>query len=239
MTRTWQTSTGDYLVEGDRASTTTGGYPIRNGSDVPLTTAHTYWLLDSRQTVQTVYDIHTGATDDFLYGSAYLVVNDALHDYHTEYHTATYDVDEHGMFNRTNTDRVVHDGLVDMSFAAAMGVETESAAADVFAVARAQWRRREKAERAEAMRPAVELEASFEAALPADPADLVFGYDTGPLLRQADGTVIWRPPTTWRFRGKDMYWILMRVIGRRWGEQTRRVPLDLGTAPWWFWDPHE
>jgi hypothetical protein len=34
-----------------------------------------------------------------------------------------------------------------------------------------------------------------------------------------------------------MYWILMRVIGRRWGVQTERPDLDIDAAPWWFWDP--
>jgi hypothetical protein len=239
VTRTWQTTTGDYLVEGDRAPTTTGGYEIRDGSDAPLTDAHTYWLLDSSRTVTRVFNTRTGAIDDYLYGTAYLVVDGALHDYYTQYHTVMYDVDERGMFNRTNTDRTVHDGLIEISFAAAMGVQTDSAAADVFAAARAQWRRREGEERAEATRPIREFEASFEAVLPNEPVDLVFGYDTEPHVRLADGTVIWRPPSEWRYRGKDMHWTLMGVIRRRWGDRLRWLPTDINAAPWWFWDPNE
>ena len=83
----------------------------------------------------------------------------------------------------------------------------------------------------------MELEASFAAALPAEPVDLVFGYDTGPLVRRADGTIIWRPSVTWPFRGKDMHHVLLRVIGQRWGGPAPRLPLDIEAAPWWFWDP--
>jgi hypothetical protein len=241
VTRTWRTSAGDYLVEGDSAHTTTGGYPIRDGGDVPITGAYTYWLLDSSRNVRDVYDSHTGAIDDYLYGSAFLVVGDALHAYYTEYHTAVHDVDEHGIFNRRNTDRIVHDGLIDVSLASAIGVETDSEAAEVFAAARSRWRRREEAERSEAGRPVLEFEASFDAVLPMGEVDLVFGYDTGPHVRRPDGTVIWRPPTTWPYRGKDMYWTLRRVLDRRWGtaETIRRMPLDVAAAPWWFWDPNE
>jgi hypothetical protein len=237
VNRAWRTSTGDRLVEGDPAGTTTGGLPIRDGGDVPVTDAYEYWLLDSSHTVRQAYDTRTGAIDDYLYGSAHLVVDGALHDYHTQYHTVTYDVDERGMFNRTNIDRIVHDGLIEISFQAAMDAATEPAAADAFAAAKAEWRGRQESQWAESTRPVRELEAAFEAALPADPVDLVFGYDTGPHLRRADGTVIWRPTTTVLLRGKDMYWILMRVIGRRWGVQTERPDLDIDAAPWWFWDP--
>ena len=238
MTRAWQTSTGDYLIEGDRAATTTAGLPIRDGGDVPLTEAYTYWLLDPSRTVRSVYDTGGDSIDDDLYGSAHLVAGGALQQYHTGYHTteAAWD-DEQGAYQHRNWEHTVHDGLIEVSFEAAMGVGTGQAATDAFVATRAQWHRREQLEREEAWRPVRELEASFDAALPAEPVDLVFGYDTGPLVRRAVGTVIWRPPATWSSRGKDLHHILTGVIERRWGRGITWMRLDIDAAPWWYWDP--
>lgn len=238
MTRAWRSPTGEYLIEGDPSRLSTG-YTIRTAADLPVTSAHTYWELDSAGTVQRVYEATGGAIDDYAYGHVYEVVDGDLHQYWTEYHTVTYDVHEDGMFNRTNREHIIHVGLVEVPLAAALGVADNAEADAALRAARADWRRRQNEWQAQRLRPIVELKESFAAVLPPEPVDLVFGYDDGAVVRRVDGRVLWRPAAPWPHRGKDMFYSLREVLKQRYGDRTGSFTLDIDDAPWWFWAPDD
>jgi hypothetical protein len=232
--RCWRAPTGEFVVEGPPTETVVHGI-IRSADDQPLAAAHVYYLFDTDGTVQEVYDTGSYGLDDYMYVWGHNVVDGVLRKYMTAYRTVFDDFAEDGDFRRTNTESAILDGLVEVTY--------EAAGLPAFAPALGAYRRRMAEAAEERQRPVVQMRASIRAVLSTcpheGPVDLVFAYDDGPLLRYADGRVLWQPDEPWPYRGKDLHYFLKQELERHLGDRLRSYTIDVDTAPWWFWAPDE
>jgi hypothetical protein len=237
--RTWRTPAGELVVEGPPAAATVAGYQIRTANGEPVAGAHEYYLLDAAGAVRRCYDDRGFSSEDELFGTTHRVVGDALVAYHSAIRTVPWAAREGGEFPRTDRETVEMDGLVAVPAETVLGADATRAVA----AALAEYRQRERERWTARHRPAVEIRASFAAALDAHAVngrvDLVFGYDDGPVVRDPDGAVLWRPPERPAMRGKDLHHVLRGVLEERYGDRLGSFRVDLDTAPWWFWAPDE
>jgi hypothetical protein len=237
--RTWRTLDGGVLVEGPRGAAEVNSYRILTPAGAPVPDPHEYFLLDAAGRLHHHYAELASAHEDDLFGQTYQVVGAELRTNYSIISAVPWRIRPDGTVPREDREEVTLAGLVEVAATDVLGADPAAALDRAWA----DYVQRRRAAREREEEPFRVACAGLGAALDGydvdGPVELTFAYRDGLEIRDAAGTVVWRPARQPAVRGKDLHYRLEQLLRQRYGDRAGRLRVDLGDAPWWFWAPDE